>query len=128
MSELYRKVVIESESDFPKEKGIYIINYVVDDTQEIKVTQVVFDPAMETSKEFWKEFVFWYLQPIELPTEEDIKNAAIDYVDDMNLNEFTKQLVKKAYIAGAGDMKDNNIFISPKGDGENLIEYPKYNT
>lgn len=46
-----------------------------------------------------------------LPTDMDIANAALDYVDE-ETNHYAREAKRKSYIAGAKDMRDKNIYIS----------------
>jgi len=63
--ELYKKVEIKSEKDLPEE-GMY------DTDKGLKF----FDPDKE-SKLFneWITDIDWYLQPVEMPTEEETEEA-----------------------------------------------------
>jgi hypothetical protein len=56
---------------------------------------------------------------IVLPSDEDIKNAALDYIDYEDDKDTLKtryltrsQYAKEAYMQGAKDCRDNNIYIS----------------
>ena len=47
------------------------------------------------------------------PSDKDIENAALDYIDEES-NHFARDAKRNAYISGAKDMRDNNIYIAPK--------------
>ncbi len=49
------------------------------------------------------------------PTDQDIKNAANDYINDLDTRGLDKPALHFiAYQQGAKDMRDNNIYIAPK--------------
>ena len=75
MEPIYRKVFIKSQADLPEEEGDYYVYAIIDSTQEIKLTYWHFYPNEEQSLNLWIEFVYWYLQPVELPSDEEIKLA-----------------------------------------------------
>jgi len=62
----------------------------------------------------FEEYINQFKQPGKvMPSDEDIKNAACDYVDE-EINHFAREAKRNAYITGATDMRDENIYISPK--------------
>jgi hypothetical protein len=57
----------------------------------------------------------------EKPTDEDIQNAATDYIDEHLYNGLTEvERISKAYQMGARDMRHSKIYISPK---DNIIGF-----
>lgn len=48
------------------------------------------------------------------PSDEDIENASMDYTNEMSFSELATISARTAYKQGAFDMRDNNIYISPK--------------
>ena len=52
----------------------------------------------------------------ENATDEDIENAAKDYIDELDTwsDLSYPQLIHHGYIDGAKDMRDKKIYISPK--------------
>jgi len=65
MGQIYRKVYIRSEANLPEKVGLYFA-YIRDDKNK---TCQWYDSDL---KEYWIRNIDWYLQPIELPSEEEI--------------------------------------------------------
>ena len=67
-----------------------------------------------------QEFIAQWSQPhsdIVKPSDQDIENASRDYINDDRFNGLLttmKQTIRRAYYTGAENMRDNNIYISPK--------------
>jgi len=82
-TELYKKVFIKSEDDLPKEKGYYFVKKKAPDKRshgfreydvpiDIRWSNINFAQG----KQDWLSNIDWYLQPIEIPTEEEVNNNA----------------------------------------------------
>lgn len=74
MEPVYVKRFIKSEADLPKEDGFYLCHIIDDD--EIKQWSIrPSDQCFEEDKNDWMENIDWYLEPVEIPTEEEINTA-----------------------------------------------------
>jgi hypothetical protein len=65
MEEMYKKIIIESEKDLPKEDGWYFVagkNTLKTSGIKPKIFTVI-------SKDVWLSYVAWYLQPLPHPRE-----------------------------------------------------------
>jgi hypothetical protein len=83
--ELYKKVYIKSEEDLPK-KGIYITRF----GSLIYRNELWKLPDGDRSYLDFTDFkVDWYLQPIELPSDEEIENELNKVLPERN-NSFTR--------------------------------------
>jgi hypothetical protein len=66
-------------------------------------------------KELFKGYVDQSQSPV-LPSDSDIENASLDYVQEMSFAELATMSARSAYKQGAFDMRDRQIYISPKDD------------
>ena len=106
---LYRKVIIKSEDDCPKEEGDYFCNRSGFNSVQHLITTL--------GKSYMRE-IRWYLLPVEqeIPSDVDIEYAAADYINEPEQTWNTADYlhIAGAYEQGAKDCRDNNIYISPK--------------
>jgi hypothetical protein len=79
---IYKQKFIEGKEDnLPKEAGFYFIGY---SRVEI-IDSLRYNPNEDITKafchykessEYWLEFIDWYFQPVEIPSEEEIEAEA----------------------------------------------------
>jgi hypothetical protein len=71
-TELFKKVYIKSEADLPKE-GSYIAHFTSDSVEFLscEIISVIYRIRSKVTK----ITIDWYLQPIEIPSDEEIKLA-----------------------------------------------------
>ena len=74
---VYKPLFIKSEADLPKEDGYYFCgvkyeNGAIADLEHFNLN----DKEIINS---WLNDIDWYLQPVELPSDEDIKNEGFLY-------------------------------------------------
>ena len=68
METIYRKVFIKSEADLPEKDGVYFAN-----RREFGETSIHYWKNNLARKRTWINGVDWYLQPVELPDDEEIE-------------------------------------------------------
>jgi hypothetical protein len=49
----------------------------------------------------------------DIPDNEDIENAALDYIDE-DSNPFVRKLKRDSYMKGAREMRDGDIYVRTK--------------
>jgi DNA modification methylase len=64
-TELYRKVIIKSKTDLPKEEGEYIAHNMFNN---------IISNWASRNKNQWMERIDWYLLPVDLPTDEELED------------------------------------------------------
>lgn len=88
--ELYKKVIVNSENDLPKEVGWYFCK-----PKDDYGCQVLFNPENKDLSEEWVNVVDYYLQPIEqpeiqLPTDEEIEEKASGIANPESKKDFAR--------------------------------------
>jgi len=73
METLYKKVKIKSQEDLPTKDGYYFVN--VGDKYDIPEDVFRWENGNDRIKRDWLD-IDWYLQPVEMPTEEEIRDEA----------------------------------------------------
>jgi hypothetical protein len=76
MEQIYKKIIIKSESDLPKEDGDYIICSNKDNPYHYTRVRSF---TNDQSELFWINNVDWYLLPVELPSEEEIETTSKEF-------------------------------------------------
>jgi hypothetical protein len=115
----YKKVIIESEADFPKEEGDYFCCR----SGFLSVQHI---PTGLPTKSFARE-IRWYLIPVSdeevnsMPCDEDIEKAASRHYPIRRVNapmmsdeDWLSEKRQDAYIEGAKDLRDGNILTPPQ--------------
>jgi hypothetical protein len=129
MEEYFRKVVIKSESDLPKEEGEYTISILDSDTPTGGAT---FNHLPKTIK-WWLANIHWYLLPVS--QEHETAEETI-LVDDPNYPNMGRRITKKEYeaqfknqsteIKSAEEMikeyRDELMMNQPKIDLDNPVQ------
>ena len=69
---LYRKVIIKSEDDLPKKSGYYTIH--PKQTSKWHTETFRYEKGDNV---YWLRVIDWYLEPIELPSGEEIEKWAM---------------------------------------------------
>ena len=100
MEELYRKVYIQGNKDFPKESGMY--ECLFNDHTLGRATFDITDQNASTGYIWWTNHVIWYLQPLPQPrevTDEDIESHfRTEHYDNKNGHHYR---INKDRIFGA---------------------------
>jgi hypothetical protein len=65
--EIYKKVIISSEADLPKEDGEYFIQ-----NKKFGFGSTHYWKVNKAREHTWLTQIDWYLLPVELPTTEEI--------------------------------------------------------
>ena len=117
-------------------RGVKLKNFTTDEGDSLALVDILSIPSESTIKsgqdeiENITEQIYFELpdnlmnefatQPhsdIVKPSDQDIENASRDYINDDRFNGLLttmKQTIRRAYYTGAENMRDNNIYISPK--------------
>ena len=114
-TELYRKIKIKSEEDLPKENRKYFVH--IKGVFEDKL-YFLWDTTIKSY--FKKKNVDWYLLPIELPTEEEVRLTNIKPVDKFPVPLQPTETSENKIILRDGGPK---LEISLR---DRLIDYEKF--
>jgi len=79
MEIIYRKVFIKSEADLPKKRGEYYFFHRIGESILRHICYCHKTDDMELLPKAYMDNYDWYLQPVELPSDEDIKNEGFLY-------------------------------------------------
>jgi len=91
METIYRKVIIKSTDDLPKEgQKVYSHNVNGDFEETIYYPNKIF-----CGDNWWLKYIDWYLLPVDLPTDEE-------------LNEYVFKLVPTCILKGHESVGDVN--------------------
>ena len=71
MEPIYRKVFVSSPADLPKD-GAYIVHF---KDSYPRLAELNKNSIFSRDNDYWLENIDWYLQPVELPSDEEIKLA-----------------------------------------------------
>ena len=71
---IYRKVFIRGEEDLPSKEAKYFVGHKMGGQ-----LTVWFIPEHEIGNKYWLDNYDWYLLPVPLPSDEEIKDAQDDY-------------------------------------------------
>ena len=82
MEPIYRKVFIKSEADLPEDKAEYFVHIKerIESLYRSGINTLTSDYPEDLFKEIWMNNIDWYLQPVELPSDEEIKKEALKFV------------------------------------------------
>ena len=99
MEPIYRKVFVKSEADLPEEDGYYFCgvkyeNGAIADLEHFNLN----DKEIINS---WLNDIDWYLQPVELPSDEEIEKASNKYSEE--------HFAMEDFVAGAKWLRDKLI-------------------
>jgi len=100
---VYVQVEIKSQEDLPKGTRTYFV-FVKDDNE---IQQWTYNKGSDTDDSInWLENVEWYLQPVKMPTEEEMKKAAEEYEQESSCGFSAKGLISDEFYQGAKWFKD----------------------
>jgi hypothetical protein len=85
MEEMYKKVIIESENDLPKEKGFYITG--TGNMTEFNPDKRHIQPFQTDSIEYWMACINEYLQPLpQLREVTDLRAELIKFCNSIPMS------------------------------------------
>ena len=74
MEIVYRKVFVKSEADLPEREGRYFVKLKGLPPEVIDIAVGYYNLSPNCGyKEEWLDNIDWYLQPVELPSDEEIE-------------------------------------------------------
>jgi len=97
---VYVPVEIKSQADLPKEPNWYFAY------NSSKGYEVIFYSNNLANKLDFIEYFDWYLQPVEMPTEEEMKKAAEEFEQESSCGFSAKGLISDEFYQGAKWFKD----------------------
>ena len=103
METVYRNVFIKSKADLPK-YGNYYVKW--KDSEDISLWPLQHN---KSSIVFWLKYIDWYLQPVELPSDEEIEILAEEEVFMVELPPPDDENYKQGLICGAKLMRNKLI-------------------
>ena len=90
METIYRKVFIKSGADLPEKADRYFVHHKKADRNE--ATEWFFD----IDSDYWLSHYDWYLQPVELPSDEEMETIAEMFPNGSDYIEgFCRWLINK---------------------------------
>jgi len=96
---VYVPVEIKSQNDLPKKDGYYFVN--VGDKYDIPEDVFRWENGNDRIKRDWLD-IDWYLQPVEMPTEEEKNRAGYDY---SGLIKGDRMIAYQGFLAGFNWLK-----------------------
>ena len=83
MEPIYRKVFIKSEADLPEKEGRYFVKIKGLPPEVIDIDIEYYSIRLNRGdKKNWINNIDWYLQPVELPSDEEIEKAGNEYSEE----------------------------------------------
>ena len=117
METIYRKVFIKSEADLPEDKAEYFVHIKerIESLYRSGINTLTSDYPEDLFKEIWMNNIDWYLQPVELPSDEEIDKAGAkyekEYQEAFNTPEaaFAAVYANEDFVAGMKLLRDKLI-------------------
>ena len=97
---IYRKVFIRGEEDLPSKEAKYFVGHKMGGQ-----LTVWFIPEHEIGNKYWLDNYDWYLLPVPLPSDEEIKDAQDDYGQKHQEDEFGYTICSITSTAFGGGIK-----------------------
>jgi len=100
---VYVPVEIKSQNDLPTKDGYYFVN--VGDKYDIPEDVFRWENGNDRIKRDWLD-IDWYLQPVEMPTEAEMKKAAEEFEQESSCGFSAKGLISDEFYQGTKWFKD----------------------
>jgi len=102
MEIVYRKVFVKSEADLPEREGRYFVKLKGLPPEVIDIAVGYYNLSPNCGyKEDWLNEIDWYLQPVELPSDEEIEKVSNKYSEE--------HFAMEDFVAGAKWLRDKLI-------------------